>query len=83
MQKEYLLQDKFKDNQGNSIRKMVYKSDFVIDDWLIIDSKGMETSDFKLKKKLLLYKLKDTNLVFTTCKSVKNLKEILESYKIF
>ena len=62
------LLPKFQDNQGNNIRKMEYVADFVYNKdgiTYIVDTKGFKTSDYKLKKKLLLYKLKDDkNIIF-------------------
>ena len=60
LQKEWLLQDKFKIN-GKTRRKIVYKSDFSYvsteDDRLhVIDVKGFRTDLYKLKKKLFEYK---------------------------
>lgn len=62
------LLPKFVDNQGNSVRKMEYVADFVYEKdniTYIVDTKGFKTSDYKLKKKLLLYKIKDDkNTIF-------------------
>lgn len=60
LQKEYILQDKFKIN-GKTRREITYKADFVYkttkDDKLhIIDSKGYRTEVYKIKKKLFEYK---------------------------
>lgn len=60
LQKEYILQDKFKLN-NKTIRKITYKADFsytsASDDKLhIVDVKGFKTEAYKLKKKLFEYK---------------------------
>lgn len=67
-QVEFLLQPKFKDAEGRSVREIKYASDFVITKdgnllpdvvpagALIIDSKGHLTDIFKLKNKMFMYK---------------------------
>ena len=60
LQKEYVLQDKFKIN-NKTVRKITYKADFtyfsMIDNKLhIVDVKGFKTEIYKLKKKLFEYK---------------------------
>lgn len=58
LQPRYQLQPKFKDRDGNTIRAIYYQADFEYyeDGQLIVeDTKGFETKDFKLKKKLFLY----------------------------
>lgn len=59
LQPKYLLQPAFKKN-GKSIRKIEYIPDFKVTyidgSTDVIDVKGMETSDFKLKKKMFQYK---------------------------
>ena len=60
LQKEYILQDKFKIN-GKTQRKISYKADFtyfsVEDNKLhVVDVKGFKTEIYKLKKKLFEYK---------------------------
>lgn len=60
LQPSYLLQEAFKDDTGQSIRKIEYIADFLIthNDGKVevVDVKGMETSDFRIKKKMFLYK---------------------------
>jgi len=62
------LQPKFKDKfTGKTILPIRYIADFVIVDnddvqW-IVDVKGLETPEFKLKKKMLQYKYPDTKFV--------------------
>lgn len=60
LQKEYILQDKFKIN-NKTVRKISYIADFsyiaVKDNKLhVIDVKGFKTEVYKLKKKLFEYK---------------------------
>lgn len=60
LQKEYILQDKYKIN-NKTIRKISYIADFsyisVKDNKLhVIDVKGFKTDVYKLKKKLFEYK---------------------------
>lgn len=60
LQKEFILQDKFKINKKTR-RKITYKADFsyvsTSDDKLhIVDVKGFKTDIYKLKKKLFEYK---------------------------
>ena len=60
LQKEYLLQDKFKIN-GKTRRKITYRADFSYvsceDGRLhVVDVKGFKTELYKLKKKLSEYK---------------------------
>lgn len=60
LQKEYILQDKFKIN-GKTQRKISYKADFtyfsVEDNKLhVVDVKGFKTEIYKIKKKLFEYK---------------------------
>ena len=59
LQKEYILQDKFKIN-NKTVRKISYIADFsyiaVKDNKLhVIDVKGFKTPEYKLKRKLMLY----------------------------
>lgn len=58
LQESFQIQEGFKD-EGKAIRGITYKSDFVIKhngNIFILDSKGMLTPEFKLKRKLLLYR---------------------------
>lgn len=53
LQPKYLLQEKFINNQGENIRPIHYVADFAYDD-IVVDIKGMPTSDAKLKRKLFM-----------------------------
>ena len=65
LQPAFVLQPSFKKN-NKAYRKIEYKADFKIihndDSISIIDIKGMETTEFKLKKKIFEYKYKDLHL---------------------
>ena len=58
LQPRFLLQQKFKDKQGNTHRKIEYVADFMYidkdDKKIVEDVKGMMTGVYKLKKKLFL-----------------------------
>lgn len=63
-QVSYELQPKFKKN-GKSYRPITYIADFVVDygdSTSVIDTKGKETTEFKLKKKLFEYKFPELHL---------------------
>ena len=64
LQPTFILQEGFiKD--GKKIRPITYKADFkvtYIDGYIeVIDVKGKMTEEFKLKRKMLLYKYRDIN----------------------
>jgi len=65
LQPMFRLQDGFDDKEGNHHRPINYKADFDItwaDDYQeIVDTKGKETSVYKIKKKLFLKKYPDIN----------------------
>lgn len=58
LQPRFLLQDKFKDRNGKTHRKIEYVADFMYidkdDKKIVEDVKGMMTDVYKLKKKLFL-----------------------------
>ena len=56
LQPSFTLQKAFIDSRGKKQRAILYKSDFQLPDGSVIDVKGFETADFKIKKKLFLYK---------------------------
>lgn len=64
LQKKYELLPAFTDFSGKKTRKMEYIADFVLyyndGSVRVIDIKGIETSDFKLKRKLFNYINKDS-----------------------
>lgn len=63
-----------------NIRNMTYTPDFVGDNW-IIETKGRETPDFKIKWKMFKKYLEDNNLEYTLFKPT-NQKQVLETIKI-
>ena len=67
LQPRFLLQDKFKDKQGNTHRKIEYVADFTYvdkdDKKIVEDVKGVLTDVYKLKKKLFL-KIYDSEFDF-------------------
>lgn len=69
MQPKFELQPKFKKN-GKLFREINYVADFKVynnDGTIeIIDTKGFETTDFKLKKKMFEYKYPDLTLICLT-----------------
>ena len=59
LQPKFELQAKYTNNKGKHIRAITYKADFsyIENGKLVVeDVKGMETKEFKLKKKMLEYK---------------------------
>lgn len=64
LQPKFELQAKYTNNKGEHIRAITYKADFsyIENGKLIIeDVKGMETKEFKLKKKMFEYKFPDVD----------------------
>lgn len=65
LQQEFELQPKFKDKEGKTIRAINYIADFTYyndkGEFIVEDTKGFETKEFKLKQKMLLYKYPDIN----------------------
>lgn len=58
-------------------RAIVYKADYVINDDLVIDAKGMVLESWKLKQKLFYYKYHKPIYVV---KSYKDVDKLLQSY---
>lgn len=74
----YTLQEKYQTKDGRKIRAMEYVSDFIIDvmwDIYILDAKGKETTDFKIKRKIFEYKYRDSKLI--VAHSQKELKQLI------
>ncbi|MGN1269370.1 MAG: DUF1064 domain-containing protein [Clostridia bacterium] len=64
LQPKFLLQESFKKN-GKIYRKIEYIADFMYtenDKTIVEDIKGMETKEFKIKRKLFEYKYPDLEL---------------------
>ena len=56
------LQPAYTDNAGKKIRPIKYVADFVFtrgDEKVVVDVKGVQTNEFKLKWKLMKYKYPD------------------------
>lgn len=68
------------DLQNPGIRKTEYTPDFVGDGW-IIETKGMETSTFKIKWKMFKKHLQENNITYDLYKPT-NQKEVLETIKL-
>jgi len=66
--------------QRQSVRGITYTPDFVGDGW-IIETKGMETADFKLKWKMFKKLLEDSGQSIVLYKPT-NKKEILETISL-
>lgn len=68
---KFLLQEGFRDNLKRWHRPITYIADFVYLDkkyqWrkVVEDAKGFKTPDYKIKKKLLIYKYKDLIFIET------------------
>jgi len=89
LQPKFQLNNKF-EYEWVKYREIRYVSDFLLQIWdikVIVDMKGMVLPEYKLKKKLFLYKItdfeKDFNikLKFIEAKSLKDLKEQLLNLK--
>lgn len=65
MQPEFLLQEGFR-KDGKAIRAISYIADFAVTypdgEEIIYDVKGLETADFKIKKKMFQYKYREKTL---------------------
>lgn len=65
LQPTYVLQDGFTTKEGKKMRPIQYKADFrvIYSDGHeeVVDVKGRMTAEFKLKKKMLLYRYRDIN----------------------
>lgn len=71
----FLLQDKYRTKDGRNIKAIEYVSDFRIDvggDVYLVDAKGRETTDFKLKRKIFEKRYQDE--VLLVLKTTKELK---------
>lgn len=78
LQVPYELLEKYENVNGDKIRAINYKCDFVVIDRnnreLIIDSKGFETPLFKIKKKLFEYKY---NKILHTVNTIKGIRKLI------
>ena len=68
LQPSYTLLAGFVDNQGNKQRPITYTADFFVTyadgRHEVIEVKGMRTRDYLLRKKLFLYMMRKTDIVF-------------------
>ena len=74
----YLLQEKYQTKDKRKIRAIEYVSDFLIDvewDIYVLDAKGRETTDFKIKRKIFEYRYQDLKLL--VAHSQKELRELI------
>jgi len=55
LQKEFILQPKFRSLAGKVIQPIRYVCDFFVSKQYVIDAKGLELSEFKMKRKMLLF----------------------------
>lgn len=60
-QKRFELQEKYTNNKGEKIRAIEYIADFFYFDtekrqWIVEDTKGFRTPEYKIKKKIFEYK---------------------------
>ena len=74
----YVLQEAYQKKNGKKIKPIEYVADFVIDvqgDRYIVDTKGQETADFKLKRKIFEKRYPDEILL--VMKTTKQLEEAI------
>ena len=74
-QTSFILQDKFKTKEWETIRAIVYKCDFYIEyewDRYYVDSKWNQDAVFKIKHKMWLHRYGQENILLV-CKSIKEL----------
>ena len=68
LQPSYTLLEGFRDNQGNKQRAITYTADFFVTyadgRHEVIEVKGMRTRDYLLRKKLFLYAMRETDILF-------------------
>ncbi len=55
LQEVFLLQPKFRAESGKVIQPIKYVCDFFVFDRYVLDAKGLELTDFKMKRKMLLF----------------------------
>lgn len=75
-QVKFILQPKFK-LQNKAVREITYIADFVICDD-VIDIKGIETTDFKIKKKMFAFKYQKEIILL---KSKKEMFDYIKKYE--
>ncbi len=55
LQETFVLQPKFRAESGKVIQPIKYVCDFFVFDRYVLDAKGLELTDFKMKRKMLLW----------------------------
>lgn len=72
LQPSYTLLAGFKDNTGKNQKPITYTADFFVayadGRNEVIKVKGVRTRDYQLRKKLFLYAMKDTEIIFRKVK---------------
>ena len=67
-QPSYILLGEFVDNTGHKQRMITYTADFLVryaDGRVeVVEVKGMKTRDYILRKKLFLYKMRESSVIF-------------------
>lgn len=74
----YILQEKYQTKDKRKIQAIKYVSDFIIDvewDVYVLDAKGKETSDFKIKRKIFEHRYPDSKLL--VAHSEKELRQLI------
>lgn len=64
LQPRFVLQDKFKNKNGQTVRAITYIADFSYTEngkKVVEDVKGVETKEFAIKRKLFEYKYRDVD----------------------
>ena len=68
LQPQYTLLEGFKDNTGRKQRPITYTADFFVTyangRSEVIEVKGVRTRDYLLRKKLFLYAMRETDILF-------------------
>ena len=67
-QPQYTLLEGFKDNTGKNQKPITYTADFFVTyadgRSEVIEVKGVKTRDYILRKKLFLYRMRETDIIF-------------------
>jgi hypothetical protein len=82
LQPKFVLQEAF-EYRGKKIREIAYKADFLIQyrsKPFVVDAKGVETPEFKIKLKMLHYEYPSIN--FILFKSIKQFEEEIKKFEL-
>ena len=67
-QPKYTILEGFRDNEGNRQRPITYTADFFVTfadgHSEVIEVKGVRTRDYLLRRKLFLYAMRETDIIF-------------------